>query len=354
MSAFSGYQAFGASRGSQVQSVLPDDELHTPSVRPGALAPRSGGGTSGSNPSPLGGGWTYTPGGSGTSTVSPGLRYRPGGWINSNFPGMRITGGMPPGGGGAGSLLNRSGTRLGGGGFLEQAGDVLGRETEALQGAANRQFQRNTNATRGVEGVVNRAGEFQQLGEQEASRLEDVSGGLDRRFEEAAAETLGRFDTNFADDMAAAVAGVRRGVQGTLNAIRNGLGPEGTVLTAAEQRDRMFALEQSVGEQVQTVYTSLSSAFNNARASLATNLNAQRLQSFEGVRAMQSMASNIRTAAQAAALQFEVQGRTQVADMIYRNPESVVSYFNALMGLASVATAPGGRSIPAVPLGGNR
>lgn len=235
------------------------------------------------------------------------------------------------------------------GGLVEQLGGALSDELPLLQSAADRQFTRNTEPIANMRGLIGRSGEFTATGEATASSLDQMAQAQRDEFEAGVRDTMSRFDTTYADDVTAAIAGIRESYQPTLQAIRNGMNPDGTLMTPAQQKDAMFALQRQVGSQVQEVVTQMASSYNQARASLAAGFSGQRLSSQQTAASLAQTAASIRNAAQAAALQFEASGNQVMADLIYRNPESIVSRFQGLLALAGVATAPYAWSQRAVP-----
>ena len=236
-----------------------------------------------------------------------------------------------------------------GGRLVDQLGSALQEEMPLLQQAADRQFVRNQGPIDDMRALIRRSGEFTAVGERTAQDLTALGERQESDFERHVAGTMSRFDSTYADDVTAAISGIRESMQPTLNAIRSGLTPDGNMLTPAQQKDMMLAVQRQVGSQVQTVATQMASQYNEARAQLGLAFSGQRLGMQQTVGAYNQMAASIRNAATAAALQFEASGNQAVADLIYRNPESVVSRFQGLLALAGVATAPGARNIPAVP-----
>lgn len=342
MSSFQSFNPFASSNETLRSAVMGD--LNTPlgASRSFGSTTRGIASRSGSAQSNLPPGGSFTAGGQGLSTYSAGSRYK--------APAYLAPGGARYQGVGDGSLLGRGGSLLnrGQGGLIEQGASILGEEMGLLQQAADRQFIRNQEPIEGMRDVIGRAGEITSVGNQTADELTGLGTSQAQAFEQGASDTMSQFDSTFTGDMTAAISGIRESYQPQMQAIRNGMNPDGTLMTPAQQKDALFAMNQQVGSQVQQTYTSLSSAYNQARAQLSQGFSAQRLNSQQLVGALAQSAAAIRNAAQASALQFEASGNQVMADMIYRNPESIVSKFQGFLALASMASAPGAKNLPAI------
>lgn len=287
-------------------------------------------------------------GGRGLSSTSPGSRYiQPGFNRRGSVSPQSLTSMMAN----LGRMSTGSGQQPGvQGGLLGQLGSALGEETGMLQDAADRQFLRNQEPIDDMRNLIGRSGEITQVGERTANDLTALGDKQRNEFETGVTEAMDRFDSTYADDVIAHISGVRESMQPTLNAIRNGLNPDGSMMTPAQRKDATYAVTMQTNSQVQQVATTMASQYNEARAALAQGFSGQRLSSQQLAGAYTQAASAVRNAAQATALQFEAQGIQSMADLIYRNPESIVSRFQGLLALAGVATAPGARALQPVPL----
>lgn len=342
MSSMQSFNPFGASRDSLRNAVFGD--LETPLGASRNLSRSNvgigGGGTPLSRGLPPGG--SFSAGGQGLSATSAGSRYKPPAYV---APGGTRYQGFGPGSTGGGAGRGGFGQQ---GGLISQGAGFLGEETNLLQQAADRQFVRNNEPIGNMRDLLGRSGEITQVGNETAQGLTDLSNRQSTAFEAGVNEAMGNFDQTYASDVQAAISGIRESYQPQMQAIRNGMNPDGTLMTPAQQKDAMFAMNSQVGSQVQNTFTQLASSYNQARASLAQGFSGQRLNSQQLAGSLQQTAASIRNAAQATALQFEASGNQAMADLIYRNPESIVSRFQGLLALAGLASAPGAQNLPAI------
>lgn len=338
MSSFSSFNPFGTEREALRSAVTGD--LNNPIGSQYNIGGRRSTASSTMSRSGLPSGGSFSGGGHGLSSVSPGLRYKPPAYIAPGGARYRT----------GGSLLGRGGTTLGrGGGLVGQASTIFNNEADLMQLAADRQFVRNQEPINNMRELIGRSGEFTATGERTANDLTALGDRQSQDFEAGVSEAMGNFDQTYAADVTAAISGIRESYQPQMQAIRNGMNPDGTLMTPAQQKDAMFAMNQQIGGQVQNTYTQLASQYNQARAQLAQGFSGQRLNSQALVGSYMQQASAIRNAAQASALQFEASGNQAMADLIYRNPESIVSRFQGLLAVAGIASAPGGNRLPEIP-----
>lgn len=327
------------------------------------------------------------------------------------------------------------------GSMLSHLQGTLEDETQRMQGAADRQYQRGANeigdfrgvldgltgtitgaADQNAAGLEGVAGQNNALGDQavsdQAARSKGVLGSLDQdlkgveasagRADDAANQALaygrgavntaagaaGQYDKDAQANVQNTVAGMEQRFKTQMQSINAGRNPDGTMMSPAEriaaQRQMSFDLSQQVGavtsglreQQSQTaanlgmhvadvtlgagnVALGASSAFEKAgelregaageRARVGTDMAAQGLQAEQlrqGYRSigagLMTTAANMRNAARTTAMTLEMQGHTELANMIRQNPESVVSMFSGLLAMYSIATATGARNVPAL------
>lgn len=360
------------------------------------------------------------------------------------------------GGAGAGSRIRKSmliaaaggtprpgGAGVGGGreSGIDQLGRVLRTETEQMQAAADEQYGRNLAQERAMEETLrginpslvgtadanagmlrDEAGRVGAAGDEAVSQYDqqagDVRGRLDQdlkgvfgsadRADRSAAEALGYasraedagvaavrgYDVGSQENIAATMMGMEKRFQSQIQAVNNGLNPDGTRMTPEEQqaarRELQFETSQATSatvaglrDQMQTTLANLRTSLGQirlgagqvalgaaasqleggklregaarTRADVGTNLAAGRLEA-EKVRlgfkqlgsSLLEASANLQNQARATALQLEVAGRGDLAEMVRNNPKSIVSMFAGLLTLQEMATAPGGRNIPAI------
>jgi len=203
----------------------------------------------------------------------------------------------------------------------------------------------------------------------------------------AASSAVSGYDAGANDNIANTVAGIDRRMQGERQRIQSGLNPDGTKMSPAEQqaalRNLNFDTAQAVSGTVATIRDQQQQTLANLRMSLGqvslgagqvalgaadaegkagqlklaagetrarvgTELAQGGLQAEQvrqgyrqlGAGLLQNAAAMRNTAA-ATAVQLEMEGRVDLANMVRANPESYVGRFNALLALYGVATSPG-------------
>lgn len=225
----------------------------------------------------------------------------------------------------------------------------------------------------------------------------------------AAKEAVTGFNANSQRAVRAVALGMERRLDSTLKQIEGGLNPDGSVMTPAERMEARVRLEDQVNSQVAEVTgqmwqdsqkfsaqlkDALSSAAAGAgqialgaagtavegekvrlgaeslaaqtgaqagelklgaaglRAQTGTTIGQQRLEA-ENIRlgytqvrsALNSTIAAIQNSNAFNLMNFKMQGRAAMADLVRQNPESYVGIFSGLMQLGQIATAPGGRNI---------
>ena len=324
--------------------------------------------------------------------------------------------------------------------LTDQMGTVVASEAQATQDAADRQFNRNNAETDRLNALLEGAStRFERAGDAGslAGQLDDLAGRartMDFRSNQAQSDLMKRLPslqelgreigaagenqmrmlntkadeaiaaansaiTGYSretDDVAigATVAGMRQNLETELGRIRQGIGANGRLMTAAEKADAERKLKFDTGQQVAMMAASVRSEANKTLASLRTNLASVTLEAgklkeaaaniglqagqiragIEGQKndlakfAVETMLSSqqgmlqlqqligslnqfktqLRSNAQIQALEYDLRGRVQSAEQTFRNPETVVGILSGLLAIAGVQTAPGGRNLPGV------
>jgi len=327
--------------------------------------------------------------------------------------------------------------------FLDQASSLLERETAAKQKAADRQFARNNEEISGFRSFLNGAtNAFDKATSAASSDISQLMGNIDSfakgqgddvksaiaaliggaketakagiagidkvtgnilatatgdagRAEAAARDAVDKYNTGIQEDVIkATIAGLDRSIESDIKSVQNGLGPNGTKLSPAEQAVAMRQLRQDKGLQITQMAATVRAQAQGVLAGLRTNvanviLQASQtklaagqtalegekakaqlsgevtqarttglsalLNSQEGQRAMKSLfaglgqfKAQLGNANKLASMNYQLEGRTALADMVRNNPETVIGVLSAFLAMGGVATAPGGRNIPAL------
>lgn len=180
------------------------------------------------------------------------------------------------------------------------------------------------------------------------------------------------YSDSMAMDMSAMAAGIRQNMK-QAEAQLTGPTPDGRLRTEAEIKQGRMQIRQMGEAQVQQALTPLVSQWNQMKASLkqavggmrmqeanlhlqGAQLRGQNEQTAAGIRAtgeslrfenakvvstLYQVANQFEQGAQLAAAQLELQGFTQMAQLIQQNPRSLVSWFSTLLALESVGSARG-------------
>ena len=227
-------------------------------------------------------------------------------------------------------------------GASEQLTAALGFDIGNRQAAAQRQFQRNQQE---IEGFRTALGEgTDSLLETADQTAESVVGGAEDDRSDILSR-LDRIEEDFVDrtdrDLAATVGGIERRFRNTQRLLESGIKPDGTRMTSQEQQEFATRIATQRSEQVRQAAVQIRSQFNNQRANLGVQLAGIADRANQQVQQARATSSGIRNAARLQALQFELQGRGQLADMVRSNRESVTSLFASLSSLAQLQSSPG-------------
>lgn len=250
----------------------------------------------------------------------------------------------------------------------EQAG-VLGSEAERLRAMGEGQLS----------ALEEDRAKFEEFKTDTLGNLEERLGRSEKTFGDA----IRRFEKEQTQALPAAIAaGIRADAQAQMKEIQSGLRPDGSMMTEAERQDAMMQVQTRTARQVQQAVVPVQeraqenlaqlrvgfSQLQQGNAALEAQIRTefgrqdisfqQQKTQLQGVQAqLGSMAANLvslgeqlRSAAQLNAVNFEMQGRLSVSELIRQNPESVVGVFAGLAALLQAATIPGAGGIPPVQL----
>lgn len=272
--------------------------------------------------------------------------------------------------------------------FMDRAGTTW----DAIHGAAN-DFRAGADRIGGeIRGLV---------GAQLPKFFGDIESSFQKGDQAVAGfeRALGNFEDRTAQDASVVASGIRRNAQAQMQMARSGIHPDGTPMTAAESADMMSQIRRDTEGQVQGAITPIFSQYNMAKAQLEeslaglrmnnANLRLQgaqlrdqgiqtglaasdRLTNLEGMKLEAGKAEaevglgltsalvqehqnqqallqlstglsqtgvQMRQAAMLQAVNLEMQGRTQVAQLVQQNPDTVVSWFQSLLALYSASMA---------------
>lgn len=226
-------------------------------------------------------------------------------------------------------------------GASEQLSAALQFDIQNQQAAGERQFARNQEQIdlyeqalgEGVSGILSTA---------EATGADLVTGALADRD-----SLLGRLDDieqRFIDrtdrDLSATVGGIERRFASTQKLFEAGLNPDGTQMTEAQRQQFAATMAQTRSNEVTQAATQIRSRFNEVQAQLGTTLGGLEGQANQRVQAARAAQASLVNASRVQALQFELAGRGQMAELVRNNRESVTSLFASLAGLAQLQTTP--------------
>lgn len=224
---------------------------------------------------------------------------------------------------------------------------------------------------------------------------------------QAAQSAVEGYDANSQRAMQAAAAGLEARAESSRRMIEAGVNPDGSIMTAEEKAAATSQLRNDVSLQVAQVTAQMGEAQRQFGANLgmalasanmqagglegqaaelglageqfvagvaqegdrtrlaATELEAQTGLSVADARArseqvrqgytqiqsaLAEISTNIKNSAVWKALDFKMQGRTTIAQILMNNPENIVTMFSGLASMVQLAAAPGGANLPGLPL----
>lgn len=236
-------------------------------------------------------------------------------------------------------LVQALGERPGGAG--NRLLPAISLDVQRQQEAANTQFERNQEQIESFEsaltGGVDR---FLEGAEEAASSLSELGqeqlGDVEARLDEA----IEGFQDLTSQQISQVTGNLQRNLQRNLRALNAGFDPQtGQKLKPGEAFQLRAQLQDQVDRQTSQITSQLLSRFNETRAQLRLAAAGQLAQAQQGQAALAQAAASLRSSALAQALQFELQGRAQLAELVRANPESVVSLFSALSAFEAAKRA---------------
>lgn len=183
-------------------------------------------------------------------------------------------------------------------------------------------------------------------------------------------------DTGYQDAQVVG-AGIRESFQQQMQMVNAGLRPDGSRMTTGEQMQARMQVGESVNRSVASAAAPMISRVNenilqaNSRladlknitsglqmqgaalgASTETTFSGQRVQLEQQAQQMQEFAASLNasaaglaSAAHLNAVNFEMQGRMNIAGMVYNNPQTVVGLMPIFAQLMALGSAPGAGNI---------
>jgi len=202
--------------------------------------------------------------------------------------------------------------------------DILYGEAARMQGAADRHFDR----------VLNREDQYEDFlggiqGRYEDSRLDTSTAPEDYASVRRAEQEYNAFADRTAQDISSTVSGYQAQFQNQIDSVNNGMRADGSMMTAQEQADSRFALNQNMAVGRQQAITSIMSSYNQQKAALGMQVAGMTGQAEQ----LRQQAQIVNAANQMKALELENSGRVALAQLTLNNPETVVSVLGGLMAL---------------------
>jgi len=261
--------------------------------------------------------------------------------------------------------------------FLGEAGQRLTSEAGAAAGRMNEQAGRVEGA--GSKQQQEQEAYVQRLNE-EARRRADEAGEVAGRAVDDIQTVIAGYTDDTARIGAQTAFGIRRRMQGMQKQMAAGINPDGTMMTPEQRQVATMQMTEMTENQVNEALLPIrmraadqlrelgvtKASYRQAHAQTLTagagivaqtgvaggqlrqasaDLNQQALQLGAQYR---QFGESLRSSAELSAVQFEAQGRVQLAEMVRQNPFTLVSLFSGMSALFAVATAPGAGGVPGV------
>jgi len=204
--------------------------------------------------------------------------------------------------------------------------DAMLGEIDALQGAADRQFDRQSEREQQIEDFI---GTIQER--MERNRIE-VKNPREYDFVQRGEQALSQFNDMTAQNISAAASGIRGQMQGAISMVNSGRRPDGTLMTPQEQAQARYQLQGQLNNASSRALTPIVNQHNAQRAAMGFQVAGLMVQAEQ----LNHRAHQINAANELNALNLELQGRTALAQYTMQNRESVVSLFNGMLQLAQV------------------
>lgn len=202
--------------------------------------------------------------------------------------------------------------------------DAMMGEIDALQGAADRQFGRQSERERQLEDLI---GTIQERMEQNRIELKNPR---EYDFVKRGEQALSQFNDMTAQNISSAASGLRGQYMGAISAVNSGRRADGTMMTSAEQAQARYQLQGQLNNSTAQALTPIVNQHNAQRAAMGFQVAGLMVQAEQ----LNHQAHQINAANELNALNLELQGRQALAQYTMANRESVVSLFNGMMQLA--------------------
>ena len=213
---------------------------------------------------------------------------------------------------------------------------ALEQDRAALQGAADRQFNRLDAVNSAfAEGLVRGGQRVRETGMAAVQSIEDLTASQRTQFEADRARIVSNFKDLTAQQGAATTLGLRRAFENNSQTILSN-----PSLTPQQRQSALNELRAGTNEQITASLSRQGVAFNQNLASLESGLSAQSVQLDQIGAQLRTFGEQIRVSSESQALQFDVLGLTALASMIRNNPESDFSRASGLAQLLALSSAP--------------
>jgi len=219
---------------------------------------------------------------------------------------------------------------VGGNDFFGQSGDpfstqnLLGvgmQDARATQKKADTQWARRDALNRDY------AAQTQKNRDAMAAGLKDTQATL-KDAEERFLKTIGDYEDRTAQDMSAVAAGIRKNAKTAMREAGQYTRADGTMKTPQEIEQDHAVIREQVESEVQQQLTPMASAYNNAVTQMGQNF------------AQFAVANaQIRNAQQFQAIQYDLQQRGYLSEMVAANPETHVNLLDTLLAIGNINAA---------------
>lgn len=214
--------------------------------------------------------------------------------------------------------------------FLGQSGDPF--STENLLGVGMndaRETQRKADQQYGKRDALNKeyAGQTQKNRDAMAAGLKDTQATI-KDAEDRFLKTMADYEDRTAQDMSAVAAGIRKSAKTAMQEAGQYTRADGTMKTPQEIEQDHTAVREQVESEVQQQLTPMASAFNNAITQMGQNFSQFAVAN-----------AQVRNAQQFQAIQYDLQQRGYLAEMVAANPETHVNLLDTLLAIGGVNAA---------------
>ena len=194
-------------------------------------------------------------------------------------------------------------------------------DAKQTQNLANKQWQRRDNLNRDF------AKQSQDNRNAMSASLKDTQATI-KDAEERFLKSVEEYRDTTAQDMSAVAAGIRTNARQAMQEAGQYTNPDGTMKTSQEIEQGQRVVRDQIESQVQQAITPIASNYNNAIT--------QMKQNFTGFAVANAQ---IRAAQQMQAIQYDMQQRGYLSDLIASNPETHVNLLDTLLAIGNVNAA---------------